>query len=194
MGWAEQWRSAGVGIGVRHHPCPKAGSWRLWYDCHDCHFLCDSNRIAGQRIQDSSAKEQKPQHNDYNSVFWFNVIAGLILYIVLFFSAPFIADFYHKPELVTLCRYVFLGFVFSGWGMAQSAYLTKNLKIKEVAKSTTIATLASCVIGVVMAYCRCSYWSLATQSLTLILFNTLLLWYYSPWRPSMLFRSFRRTQ
>lgn len=148
-------------------------------------FSVIATELQASGFKTALLKSKNPQHNDYNSVFWFNVIAGLILYIVLFFSSPFIADFYHKPELVTLCRYVFLGFVFSGWGMAQSAYLTKNLKIKEVAKSTTIATLASCVIGVVMAYCRCSYWSLATQSLTLILFNTLLLWYYSPWRPSM---------
>ena len=148
-------------------------------------FSVIATELQSSGFKTALLKTKNPQHEDYNSVFWFNVFAGLILYAILFFSAPFIADFYHKPELVLLCRYAFLGFVFSSWGMAQSAYLTKNLKIKEVAKCTMIATLASCVIGVVMAYCHCSYWSLATQSLTLILINTLLLWYYSPWRPTL---------
>ena len=54
------------------------------------------------------ANLKEPRSEDYNSVFWFNIIVGLALYTILFFCAPLIARFYHTPELVPLCRYAFI--------------------------------------------------------------------------------------
>ena len=53
-------------------------------------------------------------HDDYNAVFWFNIVAGLVLYGLLFALAPLIAAFYHQPEMVPLARFLFLGFLFGG--------------------------------------------------------------------------------
>ena len=53
------------------------------------------------------------KHNDYNSVFWFNIGVSLLLYVVLFFSAPLIASFFRQPCLLSLSRFIFLGFIFS---------------------------------------------------------------------------------
>ena len=59
------------------------------------------------------ANKREPTHEEYNAVFWFNVIVGVVLYIILFFAAPLIADFYNEPVLCPLGRFAFLGFVFS---------------------------------------------------------------------------------
>jgi O-antigen/teichoic acid export membrane protein len=117
-------------------------------------------------------------------VFWFNILAGAAIYVVLFFCAPLIADYYHPPKLIPLSRYVFLGFVFSSFGMAQSAYMTKQMQIKQIAKCGMTATLASSIICVILAALDFGYWALATQYLAYIAINTLLLWYFSPWRPT----------
>ena len=76
-----------------------------------------------------------PTANDYNSVFWFNIIVGSSLYVILFFCAPFIADFYHDERLVSLCRLAFINILFSSLGTAQAAFLFKNM-----IAATTIAT------------------------------------------------------
>jgi O-antigen/teichoic acid export membrane protein len=128
-------------------------------------------------------KEQKA--SDYNAVFWFNILMGGTIYLILFFSAPLIADYYHEPRLVALCRYAFIGLLFSCSGVAQAAYLFKNLRAKQLAKASIIATLVSSTIAVVMAWMGCSYWSLATQTNLFILISTLLRWHYSDWRPSL---------
>ena len=132
-----------------------------------------------------------PKHEDYNAVFWFNILAGVIIYVVLWFCAPLIADYYDKPELspklIPLSRYVFLGFVFSSFGMAQSAYLTKQMQIKQIAKCVMTATLTSIIVSVILAALKFGYWALATQYLLYIAVNTLLLWHYSPWRPTFTF-------
>lgn len=120
-----------------------------------------------------------PTHQDYNSVFWFNILVSFCLYLLLFFTAPLIAEYYHTPDLVPLCRYAFLGCIFSSFGMAQSAYLFKNLRTKQQAKSIITAMVISNGVGITMALMGFTYWSLATQSNLYILCCTLMYWYYS---------------
>ena len=82
-----------------------------------------------------------PTSNDYNSVFWFNIIVGGSLYVILFLCAPFIADFYHDDRLIALCRLAFVTILFSSLGTAQAAFLFKNMMVKQQAiAATTIAT------------------------------------------------------
>lgn len=130
------------------------------------------------------ANLEHPTQRDYNSVFWFNIIAGIVLYIILFFSAPFIALYYNNDALIPLCRYAFLSIVFASWGTAQNAWLFKNLKAKQQAKAAMTAVLTSSTVGAVMAFNHLGYWSLATQGLVYVLLNTILVWHYSQWRPS----------
>lgn len=131
------------------------------------------------------ANLEHPEHRDYNSVFWFNIIAGLVLYVGLFFSAPLIADYYHNDALIPLCRYAFLSIVFASWGTAQNAWLFKNLRAKQQAKAAMTAVLVSSTVGALMAWQGMAYWSLATQGLVYVLINTLMAWHDSEWRPTL---------
>ena len=74
------------------------------------------------------ANMKEPHDNDYNSVFWFNIIVGFSAYTVLFFCAPLIADYYNEPRLIPLCRYAFLSILIASFGTAQNAFLFKNLR------------------------------------------------------------------
>lgn len=154
--------------------------------------------VVATELQSSGFKTaltnlKNPTDNDYNSVFWFNIVVSLSIYLILFFSAPLIARYYHTPALVPLCRYVFLGFFISSFGLAQSAWLFKNLRTKQQAKAGMTAIIVSNVVGIVMAFVLTSsekwrsmaYWALATQTIVYILVNTLMLWHYSPWRPTL---------
>lgn len=131
------------------------------------------------------ANLKPPRDEDYNSVFWFNIIVGGSLYVILFFCAPLIAKFYHTPELIPLCRYAFLSIVIASLGTAQSAYLFKNLMVKQQAKAGMTAVLLSSATGAVMAWQGFAYWSLATQGLVFVGINTIMVWSYSPWRPML---------
>lgn len=126
-----------------------------------------------------------PTDEDYNSVFWFNISVGVLAYVVLFFSAPLIASYYHDARLIPLCRYSFLSIIIASFATSQNAWLFKNLKAKQQAKANVTATILSSTIGVSCAFGGMAYWSLATQSLSYVLINTLLVWHYSRWRPSI---------
>ncbi len=148
-------------------------------------FSVIANELQSSGFKTGLINLKSPTHNDYNAVFWFNILAGTAIYIVLWFSAPLIADYYHQPKLIPLSRYVFLGFVFSSFGIAQSAYLTKEMQIKQIAQCGMTATLSSSIVSVILAALGFGYWALATQYLMYIAVNTLLLWYFSPWRPTL---------
>ena len=149
-------------------------------------FSVIANELQSSGFKTGLINLEKPQHEDYNAVFWFNILAGIAIYVALWLSAPLIADFYNQPALIPLSRYVFLGFVFSSFGIAQSAYLTKQMQIKQIAQAGMTATLSSSIMGVVLAALGFGYWALATQYLMYIAVNTLLLWYFSSWRPTFL--------
>lgn len=131
------------------------------------------------------ANMKSPGHREYNSVFWFNIIVGISLYVILFFCAPLIAAYYHTERLVPLCRYAFLSIIIASLGTAQSAWLFKNLMARQQAKAGMTAVLLSSVTGAVMAWRGMAYWSLATQGLVFVSVTTILQWHYSPWRPSL---------
>ena len=146
-------------------------------------FTVIAVELQSSGFKTALANMEHPSDNDYNSVFWFNIVVSLGIYVILFFCAPLIARYYHQPALTPLCRYVFLSFVFSSFGLAQSAYLYKNLRTKQQAKAGMTAIIVSNIIGAVMAWKGFSYWSLATQSIVYVLICTLMYWHYSDWRP-----------
>ncbi|MBO4613253.1 MAG: lipopolysaccharide biosynthesis protein [Bacteroidaceae bacterium] len=128
---------------------------------------------------------REPTHRDYNAVFWFNIGISILLYTLLFLSAPLIAWFYGDPSLVWLARYLFLGFLISSFGIVQRAYMFIHLMNKEMAIMGIVALVVSGTVGVAMAVLGYAYWGLATQQVLFILVVALIAWFYSPWRPTM---------
>ena len=146
--------------------------------------------LVATALQDSDFRTaltniEHPKHEDYNSVFWFNIIMASSLYVILFLAAPLIGEYYHTPRVVPLCRYAFLSIVIASFGTAQSAYLFKHLRAKQQAEAGALAVILSSMTGVGMAFAGMAYWSLATQGLVYVGINTLLQWHFSPWRPSI---------
>ena len=147
--------------------------------------------IAGS-IQESGftaalVNKKEVTHKDYNAVFWFNIITSLCLYLVLFLCAPLIAYFYKVPELTPLARYSFTGFFIASLGISHSAYLKRNLMVKQQAMSSVIGLTVSGIAGVTLAYLGFSYWGYATQSIVYVAVNTACYWHFTRWRPTLQF-------
>ncbi len=131
------------------------------------------------------ANKKEASHRDYNAVFWFNILCGATLYAVLFSAAPFIADYFHIPELTTLARFSFLSFVISGWGIAQRAYLFGHLMVRESSIIFLTSLVVAGLTSITLAYMGLAYWALASQGVVFVTMVTLLNWCVSPWRPSL---------
>lgn len=125
-----------------------------------------------------------PKQEDYNAVFWFNVITSFSLYIILFLFSPLIAEFFHQPVLTNVSHYIFITFVLGAFGIVPNAYMTRKLMVKESTIMNTIAITVSGIVGVSMAFTGCSYWSLIVQQIIYIFILNIGRYYYIDWRPS----------
>ena len=128
---------------------------------------------------------KNPTHRDYNAVFWFNIMMGGSLYLLLYLCAPLIADFYHDADLLWLSRYMFLGFFITSFGTVQRAWLFRNMMNKQTCIIAIVSLVVSNVVGILMAWLGYAFWGLATQSLLFVSCMVLMNWYYSPWHPSL---------
>jgi O-antigen/teichoic acid export membrane protein len=128
---------------------------------------------------------KKPRPEDYNSVFWFNVLVSVVLYAVLWLCAPLIASFFRQPVLVEVSRFVFLAFVISSLGIAHAAYMSKNMMNREVAIINLAALLSSGTTGIILAVTGYAYWSLAWQQVVYITVLNVGRYIYVKWRPTL---------
>jgi O-antigen/teichoic acid export membrane protein len=121
------------------------------------------------------------------SSFYFNIAVGLAAAGLLCLVAPWIATFYNQPILTPLMRVLSLTIVINSFGLIQSTILVKQINFKTQTKISLIASLASGGIGVAMAFKGFGVWSLAVQQVFSSLFGTMLLWFFSSWRPALIF-------
>ena len=130
------------------------------------------------------ANRKEAKDKDYNAVFWFSISCSAVLYVILFLSAPLIADFYRTPELVPLSRVCFLSFFISSFGIAPRAMLFKNLKVKENTIISLSSQLLSGITAIILVLNGFTYWSLAIQTIVYVTVVVILNWYFAQWRPS----------
>lgn len=128
---------------------------------------------------------------DYSSVFYFNLVFCLILYLGLFVAAPFIARVYEDASLTPVIRVLGLTLVVSGVKNVQQAYVSKTMQFRRFFFATLGGTLFSAVVGISMAYLGYGIWALVMQQLLNAAVNTAILWLTVGWKPRLAF-SFAR--
>lgn len=149
-------------------------------------------QAVAQSVQDSgfgSALIQKKNadQTDASSVFFFNLLVGILIAILFSLSAPLIGHFFGEPILVPLTRVLSLNFIINGFSLVQVSMLTKKLDFKSQMKVSLLAAVASGVIGVVLAQQGFGVWALVGQMLSSNLLKAFFLWFFNSWRPSLIF-------
>ncbi|MRZ57487.1 oligosaccharide flippase family protein, partial [Parabacteroides distasonis] len=156
-------------------------------------FLAIAQTFVDSGFSNALIQKKDRTEVDYSTVFYFNILIALVVYGVLFISAPYIASFYREPELTVVTRWVGLNLLLNGLSIVQRAKLTVCVDFKTQAKASLIAVLMSGLVAVCLAYRDYGVWALVLQSLLSSFLNTLLLWIFSRWLPLWCFswKSFR---
>lgn len=124
---------------------------------------------------------------DFSTVFYFNVTICCILYLGMFFAAPYIAGFYGIADLTAIVRVLGLTIVVSGIRNIQQAYVTRNMLFKRFFWATLGGTIGAAAIGIMMAYLGFGVWALVAQYLFNTTVDTVILWGTVKWRPKRIF-------
>ena len=124
---------------------------------------------------------------DYSTAFYFNIVVGIVSYLILFISAPFIADFFKTPILVDIVRVLSINLFLNSLTIVQTAKLTAAVDFKSQAKISLIAVIVSGIIGLIMAYHGYGVWSLVYQSVSISIVRTISLGLVTKWKPQRTF-------
>ena len=150
-------------------------------------FSAIAGNLQSSGFSTALINEKEPTPQQYNSVFWFNILMGGSLYILLFLSAPLIAQFFHQPRLTDLSRFLFLSFFISSFGISTHAYMVKNMMNREITIVNLCALVVSGSSAIAMALSGMAYWSLAGQQVVNAAMLVLGRFYYVKWKPSLAF-------
>lgn len=138
-------------------------------------------------LANSLIQKKDADSRDFSTVFFFNIIMSMILYVFIWIIAPVIARIYHREQLTQIVRVLSLTLVFSGVKNVQQAYVARNLLFKSFFFSTLGGTVISALVGIRMALGGYGIWALVAQQLTSSAVDTLILWFTVRWRPMLTF-------
>ena len=156
-------------------------------------FIAISTSIVDSGFSNALIRKQDAGRVDYSTVFFFNLGVSAVLYAVLYVGAPRIAAFFKEPLLEDVMRVIGWVLIINALAIIPRTLFVKAVNFRTQTKVSLIASLSSGAVGIGMALGGMGVWSLVGQQLSRQLMNTVFLWVYGKWRPSLEFsvRSFR---
>lgn len=146
-------------------------------------FIQVSQVLVVAGFNQALIQKKNTNEEDYSSVFYINLVVSLAMYLVLFFAAPFIAEFYNQPILIDLTRVLSLVFVINAFSYVQEARLTKEMRFKTLMLIHIPATVIGGIVSVVLAFLNFGVWSLIALQLVYRFAYAVQIWIYSKWKP-----------
>lgn len=132
-------------------------------------------------------QKKQPTSIDYSTIFYFNFLFSLVLYVVLFFSAPAIASFYKMEQLCAMLRVMGIIIFISSLGIVQDNQLQKQLNFSRLAIIDVVSTTVGTFMGIILAFLGFGVWSLVAKTILNSALRSSLLWLLSKWRPLKVF-------
>lgn len=156
-------------------------------------FVNFCNIFVSKSFNSALIQKKDVDDTDYSTVFYINIALTILIYVVLFFSAPLIASFYGISSLTGLLRVMALKIPFTAVNSIQMAYVSRNMQFKKYFYATLGGNLVSGFIGIYMAYIGMGAWALIGQYMSNTVINFVLSWVAIGWRPKFKF-SFERAR
>ncbi|HEY6770492.1 MAG TPA: lipopolysaccharide biosynthesis protein [Candidatus Sulfotelmatobacter sp.] len=133
----------------------------------------------------STATVQRAEVSDdqISTLFWINLLVGIILAVLSAALAPVVAAFYHEPRLLWITIVLATGFLFNAGGVQHSAMLQREMRFTALAVINTVSLVISTVLAIVMARYGYGYWSLVAMTIVGPLVSSVGLWMAASWMP-----------
>lgn len=150
-------------------------------------FIALSNTFIESGFVRALVQKQNCTDIDYSTAFYSNLGMSVLIYIILFIAAPFIASFYNEPSLCSILRILSINLVIGSFNIVQRAKLMAQMDFKSLAKINFVGTLIGGICGLVLAHKGLGVWALVGQTLTATAIMLFLFPHYSQWKPILKF-------
>ena len=132
-------------------------------------------------------QKRRPTEVDYSTIFFWNEGVSILMYLILFVAAPFIARFYRIPLLSDVLRVQGIILIINASASIQDNRLRKQFKFKKLAIVSVVSHLVSTAVAIIMAYKGFGVWALVGQSLSAGIVRNVIFWATNKWKPMLVF-------
>ncbi|MDK0647977.1 oligosaccharide flippase family protein [Clostridium perfringens] len=150
-------------------------------------FIAISNSIVDSGFKNALVREDNPTKEDYSTVFYFNLLTSIILYIILYILSPRISTFFGQPELKSILRVLALTLIINSFGIIQRTILIRNINFKIQTSINITSSIISGGIAIFLAYKGFGVWSLVFRTLIMQTIQSVLLTFCNNWKPMLVF-------
>lgn len=150
-------------------------------------FIAIGQSLMDSGMTSSLIRTKNPNQLDYSTVFLTNVSISTLVYIIVFFIAPSIANFYEQDILKDILRVYAISFVIKSLIAVHIAKLTKEMNFKLQMKLQIPSTIIGAIVGISLALNGYGVWSLVWLNLAQSIGFALQIWFFVKWRPSLIF-------
>lgn len=157
-------------------------------------FITFCDAIVSGGFGNAIVQKKDADELDVNTMLCCSVAISFFLYVIIFFAAPFIAEFYEMDIIRPILRVLGLRLLISGVNSIQRAWIQKRMLFKRFFISTSFGTIISAIVGISMAYVGMGAWSLVAQYLTNSFIDTTVLFITNDWKPRLQFSWARAKQ
>ncbi|CAM3236035.1 lipopolysaccharide biosynthesis protein [Kaistella daneshvariae] len=146
-----------------------------------------SSTLIDGGLANSLIRTLKPEEKDYSTVFIFNMVMSVVLYCIVFITAPYVAQFYKLPILTNVIRVYSIILIISSFTSIQRIHFVKEMDFKTSFKIKLPSLIIGGISGISFAYFGFGVWSLVYSALIQSIISSIQYWLYSSWRPHMIF-------
>lgn len=150
-------------------------------------FILLANVFIQSGLNSALIQKKDVDEDDYSSVFVVSLIMAVLLYLVLFFIAPLISNFYRNKDLILMLRVLSIILIPGAINSIQNAYIARNMMFSKLFFSSLWAIVISGLIGVYTAFIGWGVWALVSQQIVNQFVITIILWSSIKWRPKLVF-------
>lgn len=145
-------------------------------------------------LSDGLLMYEKPTNRDFNTVFYFNLGVGIVVFFIYILISPFVASFFGRQEIQKIMNIFGIGAIISGLNIAQMTKLRSKLEFKKIALINMGSALSSLIVSIIMAKLGFGYWALVALQVCYSMFNLLYLILFSKWHLRLEFDVYRFKQ
>lgn len=150
-------------------------------------FTAVAGALIDSGLPSSLIRNTNVDHKDYSTIFFANIAFSVVIYFILFFAAPYIANFYNQELLINVIRVYSILFVLGSFSAVQVAILTKQMEFKKLMILNIPGVIIGSIVGIILAFYKYEYWSIIVMQLITQLVFSIFLWKSTNWIPKFYF-------
>lgn len=150
-------------------------------------FLVLTGIFIGGGLGTALVQKKNADDIDFCTVFYSGLVLSIVVYLAVFFAAPYIAIFFKNEQITAVIRVLALAMPIGTLSGVQNAFVSKQMIFKKFFYSSLIGTIASGAVGLGMALTGFGVWALVGQNLVSTITNTLVLFCIIDWHPKLIF-------